>query len=238
MNLYEQTLEKQLDSWKKDILKKESMIKKTTNKVQNKTQNLLPDKVQSTITSTIEGMTKLIMNGSGFLTVKENTEGLSLAESEYLVLTQFSKYQKAAMSEGFSFGLGGIILGVADLPALLSIKIKFMFDACKLYGFDPNLIEERLFILYIFQLSYSSKDNKQEIFKIINNWNKTDIKNFDWEKFQLEYRNYLDIAKMLQLVPVIGSVVGATANYKLMNTLKKNLMNCYRLRIMNDNKMI
>jgi hypothetical protein len=47
----------------------------------------------------------------------------------------------------------------------------------------------------------------------------------------MEYRDYLDIAKMLQLLPVVGSIAGGTANHKLMNRLKVNVMNCYRMRI-------
>ena len=43
----------------------------------------------------------------------------------------------------------------------------------------------------------------------------------DWEKFQTEYRDYIDLAKMLQLVPVIGAPVGAYANYQLLQRLEK-----------------
>jgi hypothetical protein len=43
--------------------------------------------------------------------------------------------------------------------------------------------------------------------------------------------DYIDLAKMLQLVPVIGAVVGAYANYKLLDRLGETAVNCYRLRI-------
>ncbi|GAA3330059.1 hypothetical protein GCM10020331_081050 [Ectobacillus funiculus] len=52
----------------------------------------------------------------------------------------------------------------------------------------------------------------------------------DWRKLQQEYRDYIDLAKMLQLVPVIGAPVGAYANYQLMNRLGEITMNCYRMR--------
>ena len=49
--------------------------------------------------------------------------------------------------------------------------------------------------------------------------------------FEQEYRDYIDLAKMLQLVPGIGLVVGAYANYKLMNKLGETALNAYRLRV-------
>lgn len=60
--------------------------------------------------------------------------------------------------------------------------------------------------------------------------------NFDWRIFQQEYRDYIDIAKMLQMVPGIGAVVGAYANYKLMDKLGNTAMNAYRLRLLGNIK--
>ena len=55
----------------------------------------------------------------------------------------------------------------------------------------------------------------------------------DWRKFQQEYRDYIDFAKMLQLVPGIGAFVGAYANNNLLKHLGETAMNAYRLRILN-----
>ena len=51
---------------------------------------------------------------------------------------------KIAAAEGAGTGAGGILLGLADFPLLLTIKIKFLFDAATLYGFDTSKQEERL----------------------------------------------------------------------------------------------
>ena len=40
----------------------------------------------------------------------------------------------------------------------------------------------------------------------------------------------LDLAKLAQIIPIIGAGVGAVANYKLISHLGKTVMNCYRLR--------
>ncbi|MFV1458103.1 EcsC family protein, partial [Bacillus mycoides] len=42
-----------------------------------------------------------------------------------------------------------------------------------------------------------------------------------------------DLAKMLQLVPIIGAPVGAYANYQLLQRLGEVTMNCYRMRLLN-----
>ena len=57
-----------------------------------------------------------------------------------------------------------------------------------------------------------------------------DIHLFDWRTFQQEYRDYIDIAKMAQLIPVIGAPVGAVANYGLVKKLGKTAKNAYRMR--------
>ncbi len=80
------------------------------------------------------------------------------------------EYKKIAAAEGAGTGAGGILLGLADFPLLLTIKIKFLFDAATLYGFDTSKQEERLFILHVFQLAFSSDDHRKEIWKAIETW--------------------------------------------------------------------
>ena len=63
-----------------------------------------------------------------------------------------------------------------------------------------------------------------------------DIHQFDWRSFQQEYRDYIDLAKMAQLIPVIGAVVGVVVNYRLLNKLGETAMNAYRLRWKKENK--
>ena len=57
------------------------------------------------------------------------------------------------------------------------------------------------------------------------------INQFDWRPFQQEYRDYIDLAKMAQLIPGIGAVVGVVVNYKLINQLGQTAMNAYRMRL-------
>jgi hypothetical protein len=56
------------------------------------------------------------------------------------------------------------------------------------------------------------------------------LDDFDWRKFQQEYRDYIDLAKLAQLVPVIGAPVGVVANNLLVRKLGRTAMNAYRMR--------
>ena len=134
-------------------------------------------------------------------------------------------------------GAGGILLGLADFPLLLGLKIKLLFEIASVYGFDTKDYRERLYLLYIFQLAFCSDERRREIYSKLQDWENIssqlpeDIHEFDWRTFQQEYRDYIDLAKMAQLVPVIGAPVGAIVNYRLITKLGRTAMNAYRLRL-------
>lgn len=147
---------------------------------------------------------------------------------------KISTYRKTAAVEGAGTGAGGILLGIADFPLLLSIKMKFLFESASIYGFDTKDYEERLFLLHVFQLAFSSDDKRKETLKLIEEWDdrKETLADMDWKVFQQEYRDYIDFVKMLQLVPGIGAAVGAYANYNLLDHLGETAKNAYRMRIL------
>ncbi|SCW72698.1 EcsC protein family protein [Paenibacillus tianmuensis] len=53
-------------------------------------------------------------------------------------------------------------------------------------------------------------------------------------QLQQEYHDTIDFRKLLQLVPSIGAVVGAWANYGLLEELEQAGMNCYRRRWLDE----
>jgi hypothetical protein len=121
----------------------------------------------------------------------------------------------------------------------MGIKIKLLFEIASVYGFNTDDYKERLYILHIFQLAFSSHKKRKEIYLQLADWTNLskqlpeDIHQFEWQSFQQEYRDYIDLAKMAQLVPVIGAPVGAVVNYRLITRLGKTAMNAYRLRWQN-----
>lgn len=224
----------ELNQWKWKMKKKASIVNRFSKNVQNKVNSMIPDKVHNVMTESIRKMVEATLVGSNLTTYKRNTEQLTFEETEKLVREKLQVYKRTAALEGAGTGAGGILLGMADFPLFLSIKMKFLFDVASLYGFDVKSYEERLFILFIFQLAFSSEDHRITVFEILENWNekKNEYKYVDWRTFQQEYRDYIDLIKMLQLVPGIGAVVGAYANYQLLDHLGETAMNVYRMRVL------
>src|SRR5215203_4231791 len=152
-------------------------------------------------------------------------------------------YKRTASVEGGIIGAGGILLGLAEFPILLGIKLKMLFDLATVYGFDVKDYKERLYILHIFQLAFSSHEHRRQVYEQMLGWDKQkeklpdDIHQFDWRSFQQEYRDYIDLAKMAQLIPGIGAVVGIVVNYKLIKKLGQTAMNAYRMRLFKDSKI-
>ena len=224
---YEEVLE-----WKRKMLKRPKMVQRLSKQVQLKINEKIPDKAHEIITDAIKKFVKVTLAGSQLTTKISQVENGTLEQRDKQLDEKLSIYRKTAVVEGAGTGAGGFLLGLADFPALLSIKMKFLFDAANIYGFDTKKVEERIFILQVFQVAFSSTEKRKEILEIIEDWEerKTTLLDLDWKEFQQEYRDHIDFVKMLQLMPGIGAVVGAFANYNLLDQLGETAKNCYRIR--------
>jgi hypothetical protein len=233
---YEEKAYRELKSWQKQMQHRPSYFNKLSKKLQTKLNSYIPEKFHKAITVTIRQMIKGVLFGAKHIT-KQPAQIVSLEQTEAAVQKLIFGYRRAAAVEGGITGAGGILLGLADFPVLLGIKLKLLFDIASLYGFNVKDYKERLYILQIFQLAFSSQENRREVFIQIQDWEQKkqvlpdDINHFDWRTFQQEYRDYIDLAKMAQLVPGIGAVVGVVVNYRLIQQLGKTAMNAYRMRI-------
>lgn len=234
MNSYELKVYDDIQQWRRKLLKRPNMVQRVSKKAQEKINEKIPEKAHAIITDSIKNMVKVTVSGSGLITKTEDFRNATLEDRDKLLIEKLAVYRKTATIEGAGTGAGGIFLGLADFPLLLSIKVKFLFEAASIYGFNTKEYEERLFILHIFKLAFSSDEKRKETLQIIENWEdrKREIVDMDWREFQQEYRDYIDFVKMLQLVPGIGAVVGAYANYNLLDHLGETAQNAYRLRIL------
>ncbi|WP_204954027.1 EcsC family protein [Metabacillus crassostreae] len=230
---YETQMAEEARLWKHKLLKRPSLFERTSKKAQSKMNTFIPEKVHLTITESIKKMVEATLVGSNMTTFPKKIENLTFEEREKLVEKSIGTFKKTAAIEGASTGAGGIFLGLADFPLLLGIKMKFLFEVASIYGYSTKEYEERLFLLYVFQLAFSSDTHKENVLEIIENWEmkKHEIKDLDWRVFQQEYRDYIDLVKLMQVLPGIGAVVGGVANYQLLNQLGECAMNCYRLRL-------
>ena len=233
---YEEQAYEELIRWQQKIQKDPSVADRLSKKFQDKMSGIIPDKVHQAVTYTIEKMFKVMLYGAEYMTSSLPDQDATLLWREAYVKQAINDYQKTAGVEGAITGAGGILLGIADFPVLIGIKLKLLFEISRLYGYDVGDYRERLYMLYIFQLAFSSQHNRLHVYKILEHWQSfadllpKDAESFDWRNFQQEYRDYIDLAKMAQLIPVIGAAVGAVANYKLIDKLGMTAMQCYRMR--------
>lgn len=217
-------------------MRKPSILGRMSKSIQDRINKWIPEKIHKAITTTLKQMVRVVLFGATYTTFKQPDEkSLELLEKTVIKRTEF--YRTTAAVEGGITGAGGFLLGLADFPILIGIKLKLLYDIGSIYGFDIKNYKERIYILHIFELAFSSDIHRKNVYLKMADWDKKsaklpdDIHEFDWRTFQQEYRDYIDLAKMAQLVPVIGAPVGAIVNYKLIKKLGFTAMNAYRMRL-------
>lgn len=232
MNPYERQARYEMERWQKRMQRKPSLVNRMSKGMQDKMNSIIPEKVHKVITEAIKQMTRGLITGAGIITPAPSTE-TSFEIRELVAIERVRFYKNTAAVEGGITGAGGILLGLADFPIWLSIKIKMLLEVAAAYGYDVKDSRERIFILHIFQLCFASQAHRNKVFLDMVNWIEDDtLRNEqpDWRKFQQEYRDYIDLAKLLQLVPGIGAVVGAYVNHTLTNKLGDTALQAYRMR--------
>ncbi len=197
----------------------------------------IPEKLHVAITAAIRQMGKAVLF-TAKVTADKPARITNLYRTEEQVDNQIARYTKAAAAEGAITGAGGILLAFADFPLLLGIKIKMLYSIAAIYGFDTRDYKERLYLLYIFQLAFCSQQQRNKVYLQLANWEEMskklpeDVNAFDWRSFQQEYRDYIDLAKLAQMIPFSGAAVGLVVNYRLVRTLGITAKNAYRMRVL------
>lgn len=231
---YDDTARAELAAWQARMQKAPGAWDRTTRKVQDRINKVIPEKVHQVITGTIEALTRGILTGSDWTTAQPLADG-TLEEREAQIAKRIEFYRTTAAVEGGVAGAGGFVLAAAEFPVLLTTKVKLLFEIAALYGHDVSDLSERLYILSIFQLAFSSAQHRGEVYQGLIDWSREDrpttLEGFDWRRFQQQYRDYIDLAKLAQLIPVIGAPIGAVVNYRLLDRLGKTAANAYRMRL-------
>ncbi|TXI32268.1 MAG: EcsC family protein [Niabella sp.] len=237
LNSYEIFATHELQKWQLDMQATPGFFNRLSKKTQDKINSYIPEKVHTTITTIIKQMIRGVLFGSKY-TTSRLLKDIDLFEREMVVKEKIKFYRSTAAIEGGVTGAGGFFLGLADFPILITIKLKLLYEIASVYGFDLDDYKERVYLLHIFELAFSSRIHGRSIFQKMLNWDTyakqlpNDLNEFDWRRFQQEYRDYIDIAKMAQLLPIIGAPVGVIANYTLIKKLGHTAMNAYRMRLL------
>lgn len=222
-----------LAAWRARITRPAGPLGKASRGVQRRINGIIPEKVHAAVTAAMQGMTRAILTGADFTTASP-LRGASLEAREVRVRAAVEDWKKAAGVEGGVAGAGGFLLAAADFPLLMSFKIKLLFEIAALYGHDGAVLSERLYILHIFELAFSDVEHRVKVLEAMDDWDArphpSDLAAFDWRAFQQQYRDHIDLAKLAQLLPVVGAPVGAVVNWRLVAHLGETAMMAYRMR--------
>jgi hypothetical protein len=230
------SLQAELAEWKESMQRTPTFFNRLSKGLQVRVNRVIPEKVHAAITSAIKQMIRAVTFGMKFATPEPLEEG-TLGERELKVDERIKFYSRTAAAEGAVTGAGGLLLGLADFPLWLTVKMKMLYEIAALYGFNVKDYRERIYVLHIFELTFSSQAHRRKVFSVMDDWKNyveqlpNDIHQFDWRSFQQEYRDYIDLAKLLQLVPGIGAPIGAVVNLRLTRKLGAMAKNAYRLRL-------
>lgn len=235
MSEYTELVSSELKRWQRRMKKSPSLVNRVSKNLQVRINSVIPEKVHKVITTAIKQMTRAVLSGAAFTTSQPLT-GVDFYTRESEVKRKIKFYRNTSTAEGALTGAAGFLLGLADFPIWLTLKMKMLSEIAALYGYSADDYKERVYILHIFQLTFSSQAHRRKVYNLLEGWEEhknelpPSINEFDWRNFQQEYRDYIDLAKLLQLVPGIGAVVGAYVNHRLTEKLGFNAMQAYRMR--------
>jgi hypothetical protein len=142
MDETQKQIRSELSVWQKQMLQKPTIFNRLSKSVQVKINTWIPEKVHQAITATIKQMIRGVLFGANYTTAKPLLD-LSLPEREATVEQRIKFYKTTAAVEGGITGAGGILLGFADFPILIGLKLKLLFDICSMYGFNVKDYKER-----------------------------------------------------------------------------------------------
>src|SRR5690606_11701187 len=225
-------------AWRDRQLKRPGLWDKTTRATQDRINRVIPERMHEIVTGAVQQMTRGLLAGSEWTTARPLTEG-ALQERETRVRTRVELYRTTASAEGGVAGAGGFLMAAAGFPALMALKVKLLYEIAALYGYSGRDPTAPVIGLRIFQLAFSSAWHRPEALAALEAAMRAPddpdaLKAFDWRKFQLEYRDYIDVAKLAQLLPLVGAPIGAVVNWRLTQRLAETAMNAYRLRLLAD----
>jgi len=234
----ETTVRAEVEAWRTRVLKRPGLWDKATRGTQERINRIIPERVHAVITAGVEAMTRGILFGSDIVKARPVADG-SLAAREQRARAMIKTYRTTASVEGGVAGAGGFILAAVDFPALMAIKVRMLGDVVGAYGWgggaEGGSVRERLFLLHIFHLAFASAKRRPEALADLEQWiagvdQPQAITDYDWRRFQIEYRDYIDLAKMAQLIPVVGAPIGAVVNWRLVDRLGETAIMACRMR--------
>jgi hypothetical protein len=150
--------------------------------------------------------------------------------------------------EGGVTGSGGLFSMALDIPAIMAINFRMVFQIANSFGYSTDSEMEKLYILNIFSIADEGHVGKMMVWGELQKIAKSVAQKRVWSEIE---RNYLALAiknvaevlgvrltkaKLGEMVPIIGLFVGAGINYKFTQSNGIAALMAYRQRRLDDEK--
>jgi hypothetical protein len=238
MNNYENKVKNDLLLWKKKIFKSFDSVDSFIGNFQEKIRSIIPQKILKLISDAMVIAMKTFLYGNEIVSTDIFKEG-TLRQRDDLAIGLKEKYSRNLALTGAVSATGGPLMSIGEMAILINMKFRFLQSIAGIYGYDCSKVSERIYILKIFQLTFSDKRERKIVLNEILNFDsekmeELGLENIDINKIETSYRDYLDISKLAQFIPIAGIPINSAVNFSLLNKLGINGMNSYRLRYIND----
>ena len=264
LDLIQKQIQK-VDKRENKILSKKDnqFLKDKFTPIQEKIESKIPPKLQQTLEKAFEsGFRVVFKKGVGLIekSYKKEEKSLDFDIKHYAVLKQTNNKnlrnldktakksilgnQLISTVEGSVLGALGI--GLPDIPILIGMILKNLYEVSLSYGFDYTTDKEKLYILYLICAGVT-KDQAQEVYnEKLNSITRGAIEEVDLEssveKAIKEASHCLAeamlVAKFIQGLPIVG-IVGGICNFNIMKDISQMAQVKYKKRyleqLLNDN---
>src|SRR5690606_29557420 len=132
---YENKIMEELHRWEQQFAKPPGVLERASKTLSTKINELIPERVHQTITSVVKAIVRTSLFGAEYTPQRPAQVFTSLEEADKLAKEVHGLYQKIAVAEGAGTGAGGIMFSAVDFPALIAIKMKFLFELAHVYGY-------------------------------------------------------------------------------------------------------
>ena len=154
-----------------------------------------------------------------------NVTSLELEDIDRVVGFLDAKYKGVAAAEGAATGVAGLPGIFVDLPALVTLNLRAIGEYATYYGFDVTVQHERLFAMNVLGLASSPKDAAKQVamaqlvriardVAMRRTW--TSLEEHAFVQVIQQIARAVGVrltkAKLAQVVPAVGAVVGSGFN--------------------------
>ena len=246
-----------------DIEKKESKIlyknelkfvSEKISPVQEKIESKIPKKLQLTLENAFEASFKLIFEkGLGIIEKSYSKEERHIAFDihHYTILKQTTHKNIRRMDQAAKKGtllnqlvttaeggiLGALGIGLPDIPLLIGMILKNIYEMSLSYGFDYTSDREKLYILYLICAGVTKGEIKvgysKQLDDLAQEKSYLEMTSLQIEKAIKEAAQRLAesmlMAKFIQGLPLVG-VVGGICNYTMMKEISQMSQIKYKKR--------